>query len=165
MLAPTQLDRFSRAGLNPTGRLGFFFALLFCVICSSPAWAQKDTGSIAGTVNHTTDAVIPGAKVTVTEVDKGTNFVTTTGSSGDYVATPLPIGRYRVAVEKEGLKTAVACPVRTEMFNFPNHANLQLAKSGPQNSINTTTFGTPQFGFLTAARPARQIQFALKVYF
>ena len=54
---------------------------------------------------------------------------------------------------------------RTEMFNLPNHANLQLAKSGPQNSINTTTFGSPQFGYLTAARPARQIQFALKFYF
>lgn len=165
MLAPTQLDRFGRAGLNPTGRLGFFFVLLFFVMCSPPAWAQKDTGSIVGTVKDSTGAVIPGAKVTVTEVDKGTSFVTTTDSSGDYVASPLPIGRYSVAVEKRGFKTAVAGPVRTEMFNFPNHANLQLAKSGPQNSINTTTCGTRQFGFLTAARPARQIQFALKFYF
>ena len=46
-----------------------------------------------------------------------------------------------------------------------NHPNLQFAKSGPQNSINTTTFGTPEFGFLTAARDPRQIQFALKVSF
>ena len=53
---------------------------------------------------------------------------------------------------------------RTEMFNLPNHAILQLAKSGPQTSINTTAFGKPQFGFLTAARPPRQIQFALKLY-
>ena len=54
---------------------------------------------------------------------------------------------------------------RTELFNFLNHPNLQFAKSGPQNSINTTTFGTPQFGFLTAARPPRQIQLALKFAF
>lgn len=47
----------------------------------------------------------------------------------------------------------------------PNHANLQLAKSRPQNSISTTTFGTPQFGCLTAARPPRHIQFALKFYY
>jgi hypothetical protein len=46
-----------------------------------------------------------------------------------------------------------------------NHANLQFAKFGPQNSINTTTFGTPEFGFLTAARDPRQIQFALKLSF
>jgi len=54
---------------------------------------------------------------------------------------------------------------RSEFFNVFNHPNLQFAKSGPQNSINTTTFGTPQFGFLTAARPPRQIQFALKFYY
>jgi hypothetical protein len=54
---------------------------------------------------------------------------------------------------------------RSEFFNFPNHPNLLFAKAGPQNSINTTTFGTPEFGFLTAARPPRQIQFALKFYY
>jgi hypothetical protein len=54
---------------------------------------------------------------------------------------------------------------RAEFFNVFNHPNLQFAKSGPQNSINTTTFGTPQFGFLTAARDPRQIQFALKLSF
>jgi hypothetical protein len=54
---------------------------------------------------------------------------------------------------------------RSEFFDLPNHPNLQLAKSGPQNSINTTTLGTPQFGYLTAARAPRQIQFALKFYF
>ena len=54
---------------------------------------------------------------------------------------------------------------RTELFNFINHPNLQFAKSGPQNSINTTTFGTPQFGYVTAARAPRQIQLALKFYF
>jgi hypothetical protein len=30
---------------------------------------------------------------------------------------------------------------------------------------NTPTFGTPEFGFLTAARDPRQIQFALKLSF
>ena len=54
---------------------------------------------------------------------------------------------------------------RAEFFNVFNHPNLQFAKSGPQNSINTTTFGTPEFGFLTAARDPRQIQFALKLSF
>ena len=54
---------------------------------------------------------------------------------------------------------------RSEFFNVFNHPNLQFAKSGPQNSINTTTFGTPEFGFLTAARDPRQIQFALKLSF
>src|SRR5439155_910643 len=39
---------------------------------------------------------------------------------------------------------------RAEFFNVFNHPNLQFAKSGPQNSINTTTFGTPELRFLAA---------------
>jgi len=54
---------------------------------------------------------------------------------------------------------------RADAFNVFNHPNLQFAKSGPQNSIDTTTFGTPQFGFLTAARDPRQVQLALKLSF
>ena len=54
---------------------------------------------------------------------------------------------------------------RTEFFNFPNHTNFLFAESGPQNGNNATALGTPQFGNLTAARPPRQIQFALKFAF
>jgi hypothetical protein len=59
--------------------------------------------------------VLPGARVTVNEVDKGTNFVSSTDSLGDYVASPLSIGRYKVTVEKEGFKTAVAGPIELQV--------------------------------------------------
>jgi hypothetical protein len=54
---------------------------------------------------------------------------------------------------------------RTEFFNFPNHTNFLLSKSGPQQGNNSTVMGASQFGFLTAARSPRQIQFALKLSF
>ena len=54
---------------------------------------------------------------------------------------------------------------RTEFFNFPNHPNFLFAKPGPQNSNNSTTFGTPTFGYVTAAYAPRQIQFGLKFYY
>ena len=34
-----------------------------------------------------------------------------------------------------------------------------------QNSNNATSFGTPSFGYVTAARAPRQVQFALKFYY
>ena len=76
----------------------------------SAAWAQRDTGSIAGTVKDPSGAVVPGAKVTVTNVNTGAQFVTRTDPSGEYVASPLLIGRYRVAVAKPGFKTTVVGP-------------------------------------------------------
>jgi hypothetical protein len=54
---------------------------------------------------------------------------------------------------------------RAEFFNLPNHTNFLFAESGPQNGNNATILGTQQFGNLTAARPPRQIQFALKFSF
>jgi hypothetical protein len=54
---------------------------------------------------------------------------------------------------------------RAEFFNLLNHTNFLFANSGPQNGNNATTLGTTQFGNLTAARPPRQIQFALKFSF
>lgn len=54
---------------------------------------------------------------------------------------------------------------RAEGFNLPNHTNKLLAKSGPQQGNNSTVMGSPNFGFLTAARAARQIQLALKLSF
>ena len=55
--------------------------------------------------------------------------------------------------------------LRAEFFNLANHANFLFAAPGPQNSNNSTVFGTPTFGYATAARPPRQIQFGLKFYY
>ena len=54
---------------------------------------------------------------------------------------------------------------RAEMFNIFNHANFLFAQPGPQNSNNATVLGTPSFGYVTAARAPRQVQFALKFYY
>jgi len=90
-------------------RIWFASVLLlgFLPLC----WGQKDTGSIVGTVKDSSGAVIAGAKVTVTDADRGTSFVTSTDTSGGYVATPLRVGRYNITVEKPGFKKAVAGPV------------------------------------------------------
>jgi hypothetical protein len=54
---------------------------------------------------------------------------------------------------------------RAEFFNILNHTNFLFAMTGPQNPNNSTILGTPQFGFLTAARDPRQVQLAMKFAF
>ena len=60
-------------------------------------------------------AVVTGAKVTVTDVDRGIDVVLSTNGGGEYVASPLRIGRYSVTVEKVGFKKAVAGPVQVDI--------------------------------------------------
>src|SRR5438270_6371703 len=75
-----------------------------------PAWAQKDTGAITGTVRDASKAVIPAATVRVTDVDRGAELVVTTNAAGEYVASPLKVGRYTITVEKAGFKKTVTGP-------------------------------------------------------
>jgi hypothetical protein len=82
-------------------------AALFGLGCGS-AWAQDAlTGSISGTISDATGALIVGATVTITNTDRGQDLrVLTTGSSGFYTATSLPLGTYTVKVTDPGFKTA-----------------------------------------------------------
>src|SRR5258708_36119970 len=80
----------------------------FWLVLSVSTWAQKDTGSIVGTVKDGTGAVVPSADVEVTDVERGQTFKTTTSDSGEFVASPLHVGRYNVTVTKAGFKKAVS---------------------------------------------------------
>lgn len=81
-----------------------FTAASSLLLLAFPLFGQVDTGTILGSVRDASGAVIPGAKVTVT--NEGTAFqeTLTTSSTGSFVFTPLRIGSYAVEVEKEGFK-------------------------------------------------------------
>lgn len=95
-------------------RTSIFLLSLMMVLCL-PALAQKDTGAIAGLVKDSSGAIIGGAKVTITDADRGTTFTSSTNEQGEYVASPLKIGRYNVAVEKSGFKKTVVGPVTVDV--------------------------------------------------
>src|SRR5271157_951795 len=69
--------------------------------------AQVDTGSILGTVKDQSGAVMPGAKVTLTNEGTSLAFSTTTGPDGTYVFNPIRIGTYSVSAEASGFAKAV----------------------------------------------------------
>jgi hypothetical protein len=83
-------------------------ALLTLSLALSPALtAQSITGSITGIVTDPSGAAIPGASVEIVNLD--TNIRTTVASdpSGNYTATLLPRGQYRMEVTAPGFKKFV----------------------------------------------------------
>jgi hypothetical protein len=83
--------------------------LLVCFVgfFSTPAWAQVTSGSLTGIVSDPSGAVVPGAKVLLTDVNKGYTYPATTDAVGHYVITNLLPSTYKITVEASGFKTYV----------------------------------------------------------
>ncbi len=114
-------------------RFGTFAALaILLLLCTSPVRAQTtiSTGSVQGIIADPTGAVIPGAKVTITDKATGQVITTTTTSSGAYASGALIPGNYVVRVEAKGFKTLDATiPVQVGVTATGNF-RLQLGEAG-----------------------------------
>jgi hypothetical protein len=88
------------------GRRLSALALAVLVGAAPIAFAQSTAinGTIEGVVTDATGAVLPGATVTITNVDNGAQRTLTTGSDGGYRSALLPLGSYRVRIEIPGFK-------------------------------------------------------------
>ena len=85
-------------------RFGLIAALCCCL--AGAALAQENTGSISGTVKDQTGAVIPNAKVMLTDTDKGVVVRNAkSGGDGEFSFPSLPIGHYSVTVEMPNFQT------------------------------------------------------------
>lgn len=84
--------------------LGVLGAILLFHSC---AIAQTATGSISGMVQDETGAVVPGAQVTVTNVEKGISSSLATDASGRYHVPNLIPGHYEIQTQVSGFETAV----------------------------------------------------------
>lgn len=74
------------------------------VCAASFVYAQSFTASVRGTVADQSGAVVPGAKITVTETDRGTTSSTVADEQGRYSVTALQPGNYSLVVEAQGFK-------------------------------------------------------------
>ena len=69
--------------------------------------AQVTTGTILGTVSDSTGAVLPGATITIRNVETGISRVATTDGAGRYRAPQLALGDYELTAASAGFQTAV----------------------------------------------------------
>ena len=88
-----------------TRSAGRFFACL--ALLSLSLFAQSERGTITGAARDSSGALVPGAKVTIT--NNATNVVVgaVTNPQGEYAAPSLSPGTYSVRMEKEGFRPAV----------------------------------------------------------
>ena len=101
----SKLGEVLRAGLISRLLLGCTL-----ILSVSHCMAQVDTGTVLGTVKDQQGAVIPDARITITNLGTGSDIVTMTRSDGTYIVTPLKIGTYRVSIAVAGFKKEQSAP-------------------------------------------------------
>jgi len=82
-------------------------ALLLLALVVLPCSAQFTTASLRGVVVDASGALVPQSKVTVLNKETGFTKADATGPDGLFAFPALPVGTYRLTVEKSGFSTYV----------------------------------------------------------
>src|SRR5262245_65085877 len=78
--------------------------MFFCV----QAVAQTGAGSIQGTITDGSGAVVADAKIIAVNTDTNISRSTVSSGSGSYTIANLPVGPYKVSIEKRASRRAKA---------------------------------------------------------
>jgi len=102
------------------------------------SWSQSSTTSLRGTVTDPQTAVVPGAIVTISDVNTGFSKSTKTDDQGVYQLLQLPPGAYVLTVSKSGFATTREENLRL-MVNLPATVNVTLNVQGEKTTVDVTT--------------------------
>ncbi len=81
--------------------------VLAILIAGVHAGAQQITGSIRGTVQDPSSALVQGASVSARQIETGLTRTANTDAGGAYVLVELPVGHYELQVEAKGFQKYV----------------------------------------------------------
>lgn len=82
---------------------GFLMALILCLL-ARPAMSQDTTGSITGAVTDPQGALVPGAVLTLSNLEQGATRKAASNQQGIYEFKFLEPGRYRVTASRTGFQ-------------------------------------------------------------
>src|SRR5437868_9225531 len=89
---------------------------LAVLLFSSTAWSQgTNTGSVAGLVTDQSNAVVPGATVTLTDPSTGTSQTASTNENGRYIFVNVKPGTYNMQISKDGFTTTKVSQISVEV--------------------------------------------------
>jgi len=121
------------------------------ILCAS-AFAQARIGTIQGTVKDPNGAVVPNAKVTVTQSVTGYNQTAQADADGAFKLVNVPFNTYTVRAEAPGFQ-GVEQAVDLES-GIPVQLDLALAVAGTAETVTVTSGGRRNWR-PTERRPTR----------
>ncbi len=131
--------------LKKTGITGRSFSVLFLVAAvlaveisiATSVFAQVESGTINGTVVDSSGAVLPGARVTITNAATNQARTTVTNTSGQYSVPFLAPGTYKVEASKDGFANVVRSGLALQVDQTLG-INLTLKPGSVQETVEVT---------------------------
>ena len=118
------------------------FSFLVLLLSALPLRGQAVKASLVGAITDSSGAVVPGADITITEVNTNFSRSATTNESGYYVFSNLNPGVYRVEAKLTGFKTAVKDKVEV-LVNTTVRADLQLQPGAISEVVTVSAEAAP----------------------
>ncbi|HVF57088.1 MAG TPA: TonB-dependent receptor [Pyrinomonadaceae bacterium] len=110
--------------------------------CATSAFGQSDRGTLTGTVTDPSGAVVPNAKVTVTNLESGEVRETTTGDEGSFTLPELRANPYKLTVEAPGFKSATIENIQIAV-QVVRRADVQLEIGAVTDVVTVSSDSTP----------------------
>jgi hypothetical protein len=119
------------------GRLTLLIGVLLAGPCGAAFGQATNAGDISGIVTDTTGAAVPGATVTVLNVETGVNKDYTTNDSGVYDTSSIVAGTYKLTFSREGFSTLVRPSITVQVGPTTVNAQLAVGTVNTQVVVNT----------------------------
>ncbi len=114
------------------------FVVCVALLLAGTAWGQVDQGSISGTVQDPSGAVVPNAAVTLLNTDQGLTLETHTSAGGVYTFSPVRVGHYKVTVAAPGFSSTTQENI-TVAVGQDEKVNVGLKTGGANESVTVST--------------------------
>lgn len=133
-----------RQGFGSWWRLSGVAAGLICLLAlaTTPLVAQTGQGSVTGSVTDATGAAIPGASVTVTNMQQGVHYSAVTNGAGAYTVPALIPGVYQIKVEARGFKSEISRNITLEVSQIARQ-NFKLEPGGVTSTVEVSGAPVP----------------------
>lgn len=116
---------------------GFSRVPIFALVFAVPLvfFAQGYFGTVSGEITDPSQAVVPGAQVTLVDQQKGYRFNTASDKSGRYLFGSIPPGKYSVSAEMAGFERSVLTNITVNVSENAT-ANLRLKVATSKQAID-----------------------------
>jgi hypothetical protein len=119
------------------GRLAILAGVFLAGSYGAGFGQATNAGDITGLVTDNTGAAIPGATVTVLNVDTGVTKDYTTNEAGVYDTSSIVAGNYKITFSKEGFTQLVRSSITINVGTTPVNVQLAVGAVSQQVVVNT----------------------------